>query len=278
LIYFVCKAEIVHADQMDSYNGTEEEKENITETRRRKSCLNDFRQCARKTIENYDDKRGSNERACNRWKDICKIHYPAIFKTIDETTEYSVITKKELAEFKRLQKENNKTVKVEKEGNKTITTTTEIDEDGNEKITKTIETIEELGKSEKPFIKTKSISTNKISKLGHYTSTENLDDELSDTNYADTQEEHNKGSIIQIEVKEQENLSPEIQNLDHKNDANSEVIKNSFNINNVMIDTVKEKEADDKDSDKENQEEITETDVQDEKQENSAEEDSTENG
>ncbi|MDR2934138.1 MAG: hypothetical protein LBU68_02550 [Rickettsiales bacterium] len=113
----------------------------------RKGCLEDFRQCARKIIDNIDDGRGSNETACTRWKDNCQIHYPAIYKTIDETTEWTVITKKDFEQYQKLKEENRIKITVEKIGNKTITTKREIDDDGNEKITTTTveETIEDVG-------------------------------------------------------------------------------------------------------------------------------------
>ncbi len=110
----------------------------------RKGCIEDFRQCARKTIDDKDDGRGSNESACERWKNECKIHHPAIFKTIDETTDWRVISYEDFELFQQLKEANKIRTTVEKVGNKTITTKRELDDDGNEKVTTTVEEVKEI--------------------------------------------------------------------------------------------------------------------------------------
>ena len=104
-IFYINCFYVFASDEQNLTNISDNIEENETQNRRRKSCLNDLRQCARKIIEDYDDNRGSNARACERWKNICKIHYPAIFKTIDETTDYKVIMKKDFDDFVKLKKE-----------------------------------------------------------------------------------------------------------------------------------------------------------------------------
>ncbi len=220
LLYASC-LHVFASDEQSSINYSDTTEENEIKTRRRKSCLNDFRQCARKTIEEYDDKRGSNARACERWKNNCRIHYPAIFKTIDETTDYKVITKKDFKEFTKLRKEYGKKVKVEKDGDKTITTTTEIDDEGNEIITKTVETIEEV-KAKEDDESEAIIKNDEVNKSEKVNTSFNIDNIVIDKT-SDTEEKSKEESRDKIE-------------------AMSDIANKSFNVNNINTDKIEEKD------------------------------------